>query len=416
MELKTKSVKSTELKNTIIRQLYFDKALSCADMSELFDKSVPSIAKAVNELIDEGFVVEQGYAPSSGGRRPLMYALKQEAMYILTVAMDQLSTRIQMVDLLNNPVSEIAFMELKLLNNPHALSTLIEYINEFIRSTGIPKNKIAGIGIGMPGFINTIEGINHTYLDSNGQSLTQLVTLKTGIPTYIDNDSSLIALAEQKFGIAKNQKDVMVINLGWGIGLGMIVNGEIYRGHNGFAGEFSHIPLSEDGALCSCGKRGCLEAEASMLVVAEKAIRGIKKGHISSLKNTDKDHSKQVVDAILEAANNGDQFAIELLSDAGYKIGKALAMLIHIMNPATIVLSGRGAIAGKILLAPIQQALNKYCIPRLAGSTELIISDLGFNAELTGTAVLVMEHFDKDIKNQLITINKPVSMDKISKN
>jgi predicted NBD/HSP70 family sugar kinase len=416
MELKTKSVKSTELKNMIIRQLYFDKALSCADMSELFDKSVPSIAKAVNELIDEGFVLEQGYAPSSGGRRPLMYALVPEAMYILTVAMDQLSTRIQMVDLLNNPVSEVATLELKLQNNPHALSALIEYINEYVRSTGIAKNKIAGIGIGMPGFINTVEGINHTHLDSNGQSLTQLITVKTGIPTYIDNDSSLIALAEQKFGVAKNQKDAMVINLGWGIGLGMIVNGEIYRGHNGFAGEFSHIPLSEDGALCTCGKRGCLEAEASMLVVAEKAIKGIKKGHISSLKNTDKDHQKKVVDAIMEAANNGDQFAIELLSDAGYKIGKALAMLIHIMNPAIIVLSGRGAVVGKILLAPIQQALNKYCIPRLAGSTELVISDLGFNAELTGTAVLVMENFDKDIKNQLITINKPVTMEKISKN
>jgi predicted NBD/HSP70 family sugar kinase len=416
MELKTKSVKSTELKNIIIRQLYFDKALSCADMSELFDKSVPSIAKAVNELIEEGFVVEQGYAPSSGGRRPLMYALVPEAMFILTVAMDQLSTRIQMVDLLNNPVSEVDTLELKLQSNPDALSILIEHINEYVRSTGIPKNKIAGIGIGMPGFINITEGINHTHLESNGQSITQLITVKTGIPTYIDNDSSLIALAEQKFGVAKNQKDAMVINLGWGIGLGMIVNGEIYRGHNGFAGELSHIPLSEDGALCGCGKRGCLEAEASMLVVAEKAIKGIKRGHISSLKNTDRDHQKQVVDAIMEAANNGDQFAIELLSDAGYKIGKALAMLIHIMNPAIIVLSGRGAVVGRILLAPIQQALNKYCIPRLVGSTELVISGLGFNAELIGTAVLVMENFDKNINNQLITINKQATMEKISKN
>ena len=416
MDFKTKSVKSTELKNMIIRQLYFDKALSCADMSELFDKSIPSIAKAVNELIAEGFVTEQGYAPSSGGRRPLMYALKAEAMYIITIAMDQLSTRMQIVDLLNNPVTDVISLELKLRDNPDALHTLIDYISDYIHTSGIPANKLAGIGIGMPGFINTTEGINYTYLDANGQSLTQLITIKTGIPAYIDNDSSLIALAEQKFGIAKNQKDVMVINLGWGIGLGMIVNGEIYRGHNGFAGEFSHIPLSEDGALCTCGKRGCLEAEASMLVVAEKAIRGIKKGHISSLKTTDQDNSKNVMDAIMEAANNGDQFAIELLSDAGYKIGKALSMLIHVMNPATIVLSGRGAIVGKILLAPIQQALNKYCIPRLAGGTELVISDLGFNAELTGTAVLVMENFDKDIKHQLINTNKTVSMEKISKN
>lgn len=386
----------------IIKRLYFDKALSCADLSELFDKSIPSIAKAINELMAEGFVVEQGYAPSSGGRRPLLYSVKPDAMYIVAVAMDQLTTRIQLLDLFNHPVAEAVQIGLKLLNNPEALGLLTDSINHYIAKAPIPKSKIAGIGIGMPGFVNVIEGINYTYLDAGGKSLTRYLTEKTGLPTYIDNDSSLIALAEQKFGIAKAQKDVMVINLGWGIGLGMIVNGEIFHGHNGFAGELSHIPLSEDGALCVCGKRGCLEAEASMLVVAEKAIEGIKNGRVTTLTTTDNNPTKIFGDALLEAADNGDQFAIELLSDAGYKIGKALAILIHIMNPKTIVLSGRGARVGRILLAPMQQALHKYCIPRLASGTELLISELGFDAELIGAAVLMMENFDKEVKNPVV--------------
>jgi len=306
--------------------------------------------------------------------------------------MDQFSTRIQMVDLLNNPAADMAVFELRLTNNPAALPQLIVQINNYIHDTGIPKNKFAGIGIGMPGFINVNEGINYTHLDAGGQSLTELLTLQTGIPTYIDNDSSLIALAEQKFGIAESQQDVMVINLGWGIGLGMIVNGEIYRGSSGFAGEFSHIQISDNNALCACGKRGCLQTEASLLVVVQKAIEGIKAGRVSGLKYIEEDHPKLVGDALIDAANNGDQFAIEILSDAAYKIGKALAILIHIMNPESIVLSGRGAMVGKILLAPIQQALNKYCIPRLANSTELLISDLGFDAELIGAAILVMEN------------------------
>lgn len=398
MELENKGVKGSQLKNMIIKKLYFNKAMSCAGLSELFDKSIPSIAKAVNELMHEGFVVEDGYAPSSGGRRPLMYSVKSNAMYILAIALDQLTARIQLFDLLNNAVADMLTFELKLLNNPDALAKLVEQINNYIKNSSIPKEKIAGIGIGMPGFINVTEGINYTYLDANGQSLTAYLTAKTGITTYIDNDSSLIALAEQKFGIAKSQNEVMVINLGWGIGLGMIVNGKLFRGHNGFAGELSHIPLSEDGALCECGKRGCLEAEASMLVVAQKAIAGIKQGRVTSLKYNSNDHSKLMGDALLEAANNGDQFAIELLSDAGYKIGKALAILIHIMNPAIIVLSGRGAKVAKILMAPIQQALHKYCIPRLAGGTELLVSELGFDAELIGAAVLVMENFDKTVK------------------
>ena len=398
METKPKTIKSAQLKNLIVKQLYFDKALSCAELSELFDKSIPSITKAVNELMSEGFVVEQGYAPSSGGRRPLLYSIKPDAMYILAVAMDQLSTRIQLLDLLNRPVADSLTIELKLLNNDEALGILIKAINNYIIRTSIPKEKIAGIGMGMPGFINVRQGINYTYLNAGGKSLTEYLKAQIGLPVYIDNDSSLIALAEQRFGIAKAQQNVMVINLGWGIGLGMIVNGEIFRGHNGFAGELSHIPLSDDEKLCSCGKRGCLETVASMLVVTEKAIEGIRNGRVTSLKTTDDVPSKSLGDDILTAADNGDQFAIELLSDAGYKIGKALAILIHIMNPKTIVLSGRGARVGKILLAPIQQALHKYCIPRLASNTELLVSGLGFDAELIGAAVLMMENFDKELK------------------
>lgn len=383
----------------IIKRLYFDNAMSCAGLSLLFDKSIPSITKAINELIKEGFVVEEGYAPSSGGRRPLMYAINAKAMYILAVAMDQLSARLQLTDLQNNPVADMVTVDIKLLNNDEALPTLVRGLNDYIAASGVPRQKIAGIGIGMPGFINAAEGINYTYLDAGGQSLSEYLTHATRIITYIDNDSSLIALAEQKFGIAKTQQEVMVINLGWGIGLGMIIDGKIFRGYNGFAGELSHIPLSDDGELCTCGKRGCLEAEASMLVVAEKAEEGIKQGRVTSLKPTGGDF-KLMGDALMDAANQGDQFALELLSDAGYKIGKALAILIHIMNPANIVLSGRGAKVGKILLAPIQQALHKYCIPRLASGTELLISSLGFDAELIGAAVLVMENFDKEVKGK----------------
>src|ERR1700761_7371976 len=165
MEVKPKSVKSSQLKNMIIKCLYFDKAMSCAELSELFDKSIPSIAKAVNELIEEGFVVEQGYAPSSGGRRPLMYAINASAMYILAIAMDQMSTRIQLVDLANQPIAEQVMFELKLHNNEAALNILVNNINSYLDNSGVVRDKVAGIGIGMPGFINPIKGVNYTYLD-----------------------------------------------------------------------------------------------------------------------------------------------------------------------------------------------------------------------------------------------------------
>ncbi|WP_255486893.1 ROK family protein [Mucilaginibacter sp. SP1R1] len=395
-----KQIKSSKIRSDILKQLYFRKSLLHTDLSLIYDRSIPVINKIINQLIKEGLVAEFGYAASSGGRRPQQYAVKADAMYTVAVAMDQFSTRIVMMDMHNNPVTKIETLELRLNDNPAALNLLVTAINNCIGQSGIPKEKILGMGIGMPGFVSVSEGVNYSYLDTGIQKLTDYIYTATSVPVYIANDSSLVALAEQKFGAAQSKHQAMVINLGWGIGLGMIVNGEIFRGNDGFAGEFSHIPLFEDGALCLCGKQGCLEAEASMLVVTKKAIEGIKQGKLTSLQSFVNEPLQVIANAIFEAIAIGDQYVVDLLSDAGYKIGKALAILIHIMNPKVIVLSGLGTRAGKIMLAPIQQALNKYCIPRLADKTELLISTLGFDAGLLGATALVMENLNDDILNK----------------
>ena len=387
--------KSDRLKQRILKELYFDKMLSCADLSIRIKKSLPIVAKVINDLIQEDYVIENGHGPSSGGRRPLMYSLRPHEKLIVAVAMDQLSTSVVIYDLMHNQLSDIKMSELELENNQEALPVLIDLINSYIDGSGFSKEKIIGVGISMPGFVDVKKGINYTFLDAGGQSLQKHIADHVGLPVYIDNDSCLIALAELKFGMARSKQNVMVINVAWGIGLGMILNGEIFRGHSGFAGEFSHIPTANEGNLCSCGKRGCLETEASLAVMAKKAIEGIKEGRISSLQQELKNHPKLPGDVVMEAANKGDQFAIELLSGAGYAIGKGLAVLIHIINPSAIILSGRGAVVGKVLSASIQQSLHKYAIPRLADSTELQVSQLGPNAALIGAAALVMEYVGK---------------------
>jgi len=384
----------SHLKREVISAFYFDKTLSVVELSARLDKSVPHVTKAVNELIEAGLVVESGQAPSSGGRKPLTYSLKGGTLYIVAVAMDQLYFKVSITDILNNPVLPVETHELRLLNNNEALSQLVEIIDGYIKRSGIDRKKIIGMGIGTPGFTNTKLGINYSYLLPPGdESLLNYLERELHIHVSIDNDSSLIALAELKFGLAKGKEEVMVINVGWGIGLGMIVNGVLFRGFTGYAGELSHIPISESDILCDCGKRGCLETEGTLRVVTDKAITGIKNGNISGLKL--EDDSEKMSEAIMVAANKGDQYAIELLSDMGYKIGKAIGILIHIVNPELIVLSGRGAAVGKILLAPIQQALNKYCIPRLSEHTDVKVSMLGRKAELTGAAALVMDNFSK---------------------
>lgn len=391
----TANRKNTKLYYEIIQQLYYSKQLSSVELSTLLGKSNPLITRALNFLIESGFVIEQGYAPSSGGRRPLIYTLNAAKLHIVTVAMDQLSTRIGIADLLNNYVSAVEVKSLRLHNNPDALQILTDMINTHIADSGIDKDNILGVGIGMPGFVNVNEGINLTYLDSGDKKLTDYLAEATDLPVFIDNDSSLIALTELKFGLAKDIKNAMVINLSWGIGLGMIINGQLFRGDSGFAGEFSHIPLTEEGKLCSCGKQGCLESEAALLAIAEKAVEEIKNGKKTNMAYHSNMSLMEVGEALMDIANEGDQFAIDLLSESAYKIGRGLSILIHIMNPKTIIISGRGVKIGALLLAPIHQALNKYCIPRLSRGTDIQLSTIGFDAELIGAAVLVIESIGK---------------------
>ncbi|WP_232825825.1 ROK family protein [Chitinophaga alhagiae] len=357
---------------------------------------MPLIIRTVNNLVKEKILQESGYAPSSGGRRPIIYTINKKALYILSVSMDQLVTRISLMDLENRHVRGIERFELPLKNNPDVLKKLAKKLLEVIKESGISKSKIIGIGIGMPGFIDVEKGVNYSFpLMSNGTgTIVEYLSTATKLPVYIDNDSSVIALAEYRFGNAQQKLNSMVINIGWGVGLGMILNGRLFRGNNGFAGEFSHIPLFNNNKLCSCGKSGCLETETSMLVLLEKAAEGLKAGKISSLpKHFPTGDIEKDCESIVEAATRGDKFCVELLAQIAYNIGRGMAILIHILNPQSVILSGRGSLAGKLWMAPVQQALNEHCIPRLADHTEVEVSKLGYEAELIGSAALVMENY-----------------------
>lgn len=388
--------KQNIFKRQLEKHLYFSKMLSCTDLSILTNKSLPFTTRFLNELIEQGNVIETGYANSTGGRRPQMYSLRNDLNYIITVAMDQLITKIGILDMHNNLVGEIEKIELPLKDNYQALGQLKDSLIAFIEKSAILKEKVIGIGISMPGFVDVKKGINHSFLSSGSESIVTYLESEIGIPVLIDNDSSIIGLAEMRLGTARGLKNVMVINISWGVGLGMILNGQLFRGNNGFAGEFSHIPVFKDNKkICSCGKTGCLETETSLLAIIEKAITGLEKGKMSALNNLSFEHVEQSCQAIMDAASKGDTFSVELFSEAGYNLGLGIAILITLFNPELIILSGRGAAAGKLWLAPIQQAINEHCIPKIAEDTQIKISTFGRRVDLIGAAALVMENYER---------------------
>ncbi|AIM35814.1 ROK family transcriptional regulator [Sphingobacterium sp. ML3W] len=386
------------MNSQIIKAIYFQKLQSIAQLSKVFNKSIPVITKSINSLLEMDLIEGNDLAVSTGGRRAIQFKLNNKLpIYTLVIALDQYYTSIYIFDLENNSVSENVDLYNPLKNNK-ALEIIINATEEVIASSKIPEANFLGIGISMPGFVDTEKGINDSFnKQSKLHHIKKHISEHFKIPTIIENDSTCIAFSEQKFGAAKNIKNSLVINLNWGVGLGMIVNDQIFKGSSGYAGEFSHIPLSDSNELCSCGKKGCLEVEASLTAAVKNVQAALNSGEKSSLESEQHNNLLAQGDALLESAINGDQLAVASLGKIGYMLGKGIATLIHILNPEAIIISGRGAKAGTILMPQIQTAINEFCIPRLAQATELKISNTNKQAQSLGTAAFVIENLTQTL-------------------
>ena len=178
----------------------------------------------------------------------------------------------------------------------------------------------------------------------------------------------------------------------WGLGLGIIINGKLYTGKSGYSGEFGHLPIVDNGVLCSCGKKGCLETITSANAIARTAKEGIKEGNSSLIEElVDGDVDKINILNVIDAANSGDQFAISLFADAGYWLGRGIAYLIQIFNPELIIIGGRVAEASQFILAPIQQAIQTFSNRDISNDTEIKFSELGSKAGTMGAAAYALE-------------------------
>ncbi|WP_316795011.1 ROK family protein [Pedobacter agri] len=384
--------KNRQLRAEIIKALYYKKSLSFKALSEFTNKSLPLITSTVHVLVKEGLLTEQGLAPSTGGRRASTFILNPARKgYLVALVVSQLSARLCIYDLSNNNICPTQSITLD-ATWPFNLKPLVDFINSCIATSKIERTCILGVGIGIPRFFDEGSETSSSVLEVDAvERLSNHLSQKLALPVFLDNDVNLIALAEMNFGEAMGIKNVLIINIDWKTGLSMILDGKIYRGSSGHAGEFSHIPLSKSPTLCSCGKLSCLEVDTSLQIMVKKALKAIAEGVQTSMRTRFEDKNLTLAEHFLNAVIRQDPTAIVIFIEAAFQLGRALATLIHLMNPERIILSGPGAKAGKILLSPIQQAINEFYIPRIADQTTILLSKLADQAELLAAGSLIME-------------------------
>lgn len=395
--LVTPNDKQSVYKHKLIKHLFNMGAASVSGLCEVMDMSTPSVLKLLTVLIAEGWVEKKGFGISIGGRKPDLYRLKDKKILIICIDIELFSTKVAIIDNNYNFVSEVKTFLLPISKSRTDFFHILKaHLHDFLTSAGISNKQLIGCSVGMPGLIDAEKGENYSYFLSDGEniSLTAAFEKILNLPVVIQNDVNGSSMAEFTHGMAKGKRNVLVLLMDWGVGLGIIMDGKLRQGNCGFSGELGHIPFIENGALCYCGKHGCLETIASGNALSEMAKDGILSGKNSMLNQLSKEELERIEPAvIIKAANKGDQYAIQLLSNVGTYMGKGISMLIQLFNPELIILSGKIAEAKQYITLPMQQAINMYCMTQIREKTTIVSSDLGENSRLLGYTAAGIDQF-----------------------
>ena len=389
------------LKNKILKGLIFKfldqtESASINELSKEINISVPKTTSLITELIEEGLISDYGKFESTGGRKANLYGLIGDAGFILGVDVKKYYINIGLLNFKNQVVSQKNRIAFKLENTGESLNQLIQIIQNFIKEVGIKKEKILSLGINLSGRINQTKGYSYTFFHFQEEPLSEIIQGKIGIKTNLENDSRAMAFGEFCNGEVNTEKNVLFVNLDYGIGLGILIDGKVYYGKSGFSGEFGHIPFFNNEIICHCGKKGCLETEASGNALLRKFKEKIKQGYTSSALKKNKKVEDITLTDIIQAAKNEDVLVIELLADIGENLGKGLAVLINVFNPELIILGGTLSETGEYLKLPTKSSINKYSLSLVNADTEFKLSKLGEKAGIIGACLLA--------KNKILSV------------
>ena len=381
--------KNLNLKKKILAYFTQHNDATIADLARELNASTPKVTHLLNDLLQEGLVNDYGKIDSTGGRKPNIYGIAPDAGFFVGVEVKKFHINIGLLDFKRNLVKSVEKIPYELQNTAASLDELCSIISRFIDELSVPREKIMGMGVNLTGRINYATGYSYSFFHFNEEPLSKVIESKVGIRAFLENDSRAMAYGEFSSGTVNQEKNVLFINLDHGIGLGILINGQLYYGKSGFAGEFGHIPFFNNELICHCGKKGCLETEASGQALVRNFQAKLREGFSTVVMRKHKQPDQVTLDDIIQAANSDDTLAIELVAEIGEKLGKGIAVLINLFNPELVILGGSLSTTGDIIRLPIKSAINKYSLSLVNNDTQLMLSRLGEKAGVIGACLLV---------------------------
>lgn len=356
---------------------------------------MPVITALVRELIKSGVLIESGRGESERGRKQVLLSLNRRHGFVVGVEFDADRMLTVVVDVCGDVVTELdAAMPSR--KTPDAImAAVVAAVESAIRKSGYPPSALKGIGVADPGVVDSGEGIAlfcsmlPEWVDV---PVRRLLESRFSVPVWLDANTRTKTLCEHCHGAGRGARNLLYVDIGCGIGCGIVLDGRLYRGHTGMAGELGHARVLENGPICNCGSSGCLETVASYPAILRQVRKALQEGAQSMIPVL-AGHGQDSIAMthVVQAARQGDKLALGLMDRAVHYLGYAIANAANLLNPEAVVISSSQAAAEDVIVAPIQQIVDRHAI-RLSGkSLEIRAARIGKEAGAWGAAMLMLD-------------------------
>ncbi len=375
-------------RSAILNTIKTHGPISRVEIVRLTRLSAATVSGITAELIDDDLVFEKETGDSKGGRRPILLALNPKGGYVVGLKLSEN----QIVGVLTDLKATVLAKHTQSLGN-HSLAqtidTLGQVVEALVSQCNLKQKQLLGVGLGLAGIIDGPHGrLRHSpTFGWHDVPIGDLLRERVRAPVHIGNDVDTLTLAEKWFGKGQGLDNFLTVTIGRGVGLGIVVNGQIYSGFQGGAGEFGHTVVDPSGPPCDCGNRGCLETYVSDPALLLSAKEAVKRGDLPE--------TVQTLDALLQKAQEGNPAAQAIFTQAGQVLGRSIANLINIFSPQQIIISGEGVRAGYLIFDPIRDTIAQHVMPGLAEDTEIEVDVWNDDAWARGAASLVLQELFK---------------------
>jgi glucokinase-like ROK family protein len=393
--------------SAVLKMIYTQAPLSRARLAPMTGLNKSTISSLVQDLIDRGLIREAGINSNGAGRPATLLVVNDRGGAVIAAELGVDFVTAALVDFAGSVLWRRRMDADPAESQEETLGAIRQLIEEALVVCGAKDLRVLGISFSIPGTVDVEHGILLFAPNLNWRNVPlREIFAFTGLKVYLENDANAAAVAEHLFGEAQNVRDFVFVFGGVGLGGGLYLNDQLYRGKGGYAGEIGHTPIRADPEFveCHCGNVGCWETYSGQESILRRVQARLDAGCESSIPSlTQGGENRLSMTSITEAAQGGDQVALEALAEAGAAMGSGFAGLVNILNPEKIVLGGPISIAGEYLMPAIMEGVTTQSMTGMAEQTQISISTFGTDASLIGAAAVVI---DDVLKNPMQVVKE----------